>query len=141
MPTECTALAIIWPRSTEAGDFESRYELWENFRPVWHWTGLPRAMSLVSMLEYPLATMVALHLARAGRLEELTGLRLPDNPRAPLVLCEGKARQLHRVLEGQAVTIVRYARSLVSDRELECLRQAGVQVDFLSGEAQEGAWR
>lgn len=132
MPQECTALAIIWPGSDEAGAAESRYELWENFRPVWHWTGAPPAMMLVPALDYPLAAMVALNLARAGRLEELTGLRLPATRRAPLELSESEAHDLYRVLKGQAVSIARYERSLVSDRELACLRRAGAHVDLFA---------
>lgn len=132
MSQECTALATIWPGD---GDRRvSRYELWENFRPVWHPARNRPALSLVSGLDHPLATLIALHLACVGQLERITLPRLPLNTRTPLALSEREAHKLYRTLQGRAVSIVRHRASVVSDRELECLRDAGAQLDLLDSE-------
>lgn len=84
---------------------KSRYELWEHFRPVWHFAGVRPVATLVSALEYPL---VALHMARTGQLEPMAGLRLPAAAPAPLALTERKAHELYWIFEGPAVSVVRY---------------------------------
>ncbi len=141
MPQECTAVAVIWPGSEEDATGEARYELWENFRPVWHWTGAPPPMALVSALDYPLATLIALHLARAGQLGRVAGLALPAVPRMPLELSSHQAYELYRILAGRPVSIVRYERSLISDRELTRLRGTGAHVDLLADLARAGEGR
>ncbi len=137
---ECTALAIIWPADGETGP--ARYELWENFRPVWRLASPGPAMRVVAALECPLAALAALHLARAGRLEQVTGLRAAADPYRPPGLPAAKADELYRALAGRAVSVVRFPRCLVSDREMACLRSSGVRVDLLDSDwTLAGGWR
>jgi hypothetical protein len=137
---ECTALATIWPADGETGP--ERYELSENFRPVWRPASPGPAMRLVAPLECPLAALAALHLACAGRLEQVTGLRPPADPNRPPDLSADKAHELYRALTGRAVSVVRFPRCLVSDRELTCLRSSGVRVDLLDSDwTLAGGWR
>jgi hypothetical protein len=132
MPQECTATAIIWPRHPRIA--EARYELWENFRPVWRSNDSRPESSLVSGLEFPLATVLALHLAREARLDEVPTLNTPSTSKTPIVVSNTHANQLYRLFRGRSISIVRYHGSLVCDRELPCLDRAGVSVDLLTSE-------
>lgn len=129
MPQECTTLVTIWPAT--AGQPMARYELWENFRPVWRLRGQWPLHAVVSGLDHPLATVLALHLQGTGGLAvALPQLRWPTASRAPLGLDHGHAHRLYRLFRGRCLSVVRYPGSLVDRRELSCLGRAGVRIDF-----------
>lgn len=140
MPQECTATAIIWPGMAERR--AARYELWENFRPVWRSACPCRPMTLVSAPGYPLATLIALHLAYAGQLDLVPGLQWPAAVCSPLGLTGSQASRLYRALEGRAVSIVRFPRCYIRDAELARLSDAGIRADLVesSWEPARGRW-
>ncbi len=83
---DTTALATIWNGSTAAPIDPARYELLENFRPVWRSAGKGiAATSTTSTIKRPLASLLALHLNTLGQLSSSTG-QLPPAPRQLLML-------------------------------------------------------
>ena len=129
---DTTALATVWNDPVMGRVNRARYELVENFRPVWRSAGTAGSRTCTtSTLDRPLASLLVLHLSRRGNLHTATGLRLPESPRQPLPLDERQARAVYAACAGLAVTVVRFQCSCVHDDEVVDLQRAGIAIDLL----------
>jgi len=106
----------------------------EHFRPTWVATDQP-AWAASALTTFPLATVLALHLARAGRLHCVAGIRLPSDAHEATPLDETSAAAVSRFFAGRALSIVRFRGSLVSDEEIRQLRGNGVRIELWDTDA------